>query len=93
MNEPGCARTLGKHLLFAICALRSFMTSVSQDLGITTPPKDGAFHSTVPPSLQWGIRIDIKARVPPIGHDQTTLNPLGIPGRSPIHVLTRPDHA
>ena len=28
-------------LLFAISALGSFMTSVSQDLGFTSPPKDG----------------------------------------------------
>ena len=58
MNEPGWARTTGKPLLFAISALGSFMTSVSQDLGFTSPPKDGTFHSTVSPSLHWGIGID-----------------------------------
>ena len=36
------ARTSGKPLLFATIALGSFMTSVSQDLGFTSPPKDGA---------------------------------------------------
>ena len=41
MNEPGWARTPGEPLLFAISALGSFMTSVSQDLGFTSPPKDG----------------------------------------------------
>ena len=41
LNEPGWARTPGKPLLFAISALGSFMTSVSQDLGFTSPPKDG----------------------------------------------------
>ena len=35
------ARTPGEPLLFAISALGSFMTSVSQDLGFTSPPKDG----------------------------------------------------
>ena len=34
------------------------MTSVSQDLGFTPPPKDGAFHSSVSPSLHWGIGMD-----------------------------------
>ena len=62
MNEPGWARTPGKPLLFAISALGSFMTSVSQDLGFTSPPKDGAFRSTVSPSLHWGIGSDVKAR-------------------------------
>ena len=58
MNEPGWARTPGKALLFALSALGSFMTSVSQELGFASPPKDGIFHSTVSPSLHWGIGID-----------------------------------
>ena len=33
--------------LFEISALGSLITSVSQDLSFTSPPKDGAFHSTV----------------------------------------------
>ena len=58
MNEPGWARTPRKPLLFAISALGSFMTSVSQDLGFTSTPKDSAFHSTASLSLHWGIGID-----------------------------------
>ncbi len=32
------------------------MTTESQDLGLTSHPKDGAFSSIVSPSLYWGIR-------------------------------------
>ena len=58
MNERGRARTTGKPLLFAISALGSFMTTVSQDLDFTSPPKEGTFHNTEAPSLYSGIGID-----------------------------------
>ncbi len=32
------------------------MTTESQDLGLTSHPKDGAFYSIVSPSLYWGVR-------------------------------------
>ena len=59
MNEPGWARTPGNPLLFAISALGSFMTTVSQDLGFMSHPKDGTSYSTVSPSLCWGVGIDV----------------------------------
>ena len=62
MDEPGwavLARTPGNPLLFAISALGSFMTSVSQDLRFSSPPKDGTFHSTVSPSPHSAIGIDV----------------------------------
>ncbi len=31
------------------------MTTESQDLGLTSHPKDGAFYSIVSPSLHWGV--------------------------------------
>ncbi len=32
------------------------MTTESQDLGLMSHPKDGAFYNIVSPSLHWGIR-------------------------------------
>ena len=51
------ARAPGNPLLFAISALGSLMTTVSQDLDLTSHPKDGSSYSTVSPSLHWGIGI------------------------------------
>ena len=79
MDEPGwavLARTPEIPSDFAISALGSFMTSASQDLGLTSPPKDSTFHTTVSPSLHLGIGIDIfgqRERVPPTGHHPTPL--------------------
>ncbi len=39
------------------------MTTESQDLGLTSHPKDGAFYSIVFPSLHWGVRIHTDCRV------------------------------
>ncbi len=35
----------------------------SQDLGLTSHPKDGAFYGIVSPSLYWGIRTHTDHRV------------------------------
>uniref|UniRef100_A0A0E9UIR0 Uncharacterized protein n=1 Tax=Anguilla anguilla TaxID=7936 RepID=A0A0E9UIR0_ANGAN len=35
----------------------SLMTTVSQDLGLTSHQKDGISYSTVSPSLHWGIGV------------------------------------
>ncbi len=32
------------------------MTTESQDLGLMSHPKNGAFYSIVSPSLHWGVR-------------------------------------
>ncbi|KAG5270682.1 hypothetical protein AALO_G00195350 [Alosa alosa] len=37
----------------------SLMTTVSQDLGLTSHPKDGISYSAVSPSRHWGIGIDL----------------------------------
>ncbi len=39
------------------------MTTESQDLGLTSHPKDGAFYSIVSPSLYWGVRTHTDHRV------------------------------
>ncbi len=39
------------------------MTTESQDLGLTSHPKDGSFDSIVSPSLYWGIRTHTDHRV------------------------------
>ncbi len=39
------------------------MTTESQDLGLTSHPKDGAFSSIVSPSLSWGVRTHTDHRV------------------------------
>ncbi len=39
------------------------MTTESQDLGLTSHPKDGAFYSIVSPSLYWGVRTHTDRRV------------------------------
>ncbi len=39
------------------------MTTESQDLGLTSHPKDGASYSIVSPSLHWGIRTHTDCRV------------------------------
>ena len=51
------ARTPGNPLLFEKGAMRSLMTTVSQDLGLTSHLKDDISYSTVSPSLHWGIGI------------------------------------
>ncbi len=39
------------------------MTTESQDLGLTSHQKDGAFYSKVSPSLYWGISTHTDNRV------------------------------
>ncbi len=50
-------------LLFKRSAMGFLMTTVSQDLGLTSHLKDGAFYSIVYPSLYWGIRTHTDHRV------------------------------
>ncbi len=39
------------------------MTTESQDLGLASHPKDGAFYSIVSLSLHWGVRTHTDHRV------------------------------
>ncbi len=51
------ARMTGLHpYSFSKDILGFLMTTESQDLSLTSHPKDGAFSSIVSPSLYWGIR-------------------------------------
>ncbi len=51
------ARMLGLHTnTFSKDILGFLMTTESEDLGLTSHPKDGAFYSIVSPSLYWGVR-------------------------------------
>ncbi len=45
-------------------------TTESQDLGLMSHPKDGAFYSTVSPSLHWSVRTQDEHPLP------NTLTPL-----------------
>ncbi len=50
-------------LLFTRSTIGFLMTTESQDLGLTSHPKDGAFYSIVSPSLYWGVRTHTDHRV------------------------------
>ncbi len=50
-------------LLFTRSAMGFLVTTESQDLGLTSHLKDGAFYSIVSPSLYWGIRTHTDHRV------------------------------
>ncbi len=50
-------------LLFSKDILGFLMTTESQDLGLTSHPKDGAFYSIVSPSLYWGTKTHTDHRV------------------------------
>ncbi len=50
-------------LLFTMSVMGFLMTTESQDLGLTSHPKDGAFYSIVSPSLYWGIGTHTDHRV------------------------------
>ncbi len=51
------ARTPGLHpYSFTMSVMGFLVTTESQDLGLTSHPKDSAFYSIVSPSLHWGIR-------------------------------------
>ncbi len=45
-------------------AMGFLMTTESQDLGLTSHPKDGAFYSIVSPSLHWGVRTHTASLTP-----------------------------
>ncbi len=82
------ARTPGvTPLLFTRSAMGFLMTTESQDLGLTSHPKDGAFYSIVSPSLYWGVRTHTDHRVStPAGLTNTSTNsnlvfPGGLPSR------------
>ncbi len=58
------ARMPGLHpYSFSKDILGFLMTTESQDLGLTSHPKDGAFSSIESPSLYWGIRTHTDHRV------------------------------
>ncbi len=58
------ARTPGLHpYSFTMSVMGFLMTTESQDLGLTSHPKDGAFYSIVSPSLYWGVRTHTDHRV------------------------------
>ncbi len=57
---PGCR---GYTPTFSKDILGFLMTTESQDLGLTSHPKDGAFYSIVSPSLHWGVRTHTDCRV------------------------------
>ncbi len=51
------ARMLGLHPYSLLKDILGFLIAKeSQDLGLTSHPKDGAFYGIVSPSLYWGIR-------------------------------------
>ncbi len=64
------------------------MTTESQDLSLTSHPKDGAFYSIVSPSLHWGVRTHTQTTgwAPPSGLTYTSSSsnlvfPGGLPSR------------
>ncbi len=58
------ARTPGLHpYSLTRSAMGFLMTTESQDLGLTSHPKDSAFYSIVSPSLYWGVRNHTDHRV------------------------------
>ncbi len=58
------ARMPGLHPYSFLKDIMGFLiTTESQDLSLTSHPKDGAFYSTVSPSQYWGIRTHIDHRV------------------------------
>ncbi len=58
------ARMPGLHLYsFSKDILGFLMTTESQDLGLTSHPKDGSFYNKVSPSLYWGFRTHTDCRV------------------------------
>ncbi len=58
---PGCRGYTPT--LFLKDILGFLMTTESQDLGLTSHLKDGAFYSIVSPSLYWGVRVHTDRRV------------------------------
>ncbi len=50
-------------LIFTRSALGFLITTESQDLGLTSHPKDGAIYSILSPLLYWGVRTHTEHRV------------------------------
>uniref|UniRef100_A0A0E9REA1 Uncharacterized protein n=2 Tax=Anguilla anguilla TaxID=7936 RepID=A0A0E9REA1_ANGAN len=65
----------------------SLMTTVSQDLGLTSHSKDCISYSTVFLSLHWGL-FDQREDCPLLAHQHQ--QQLSIPWWSPTEVLTKP---
>ncbi len=62
-------------LLFSKDILGFLMTTESQDLSLTSQPKDGALYSIVSPSLHWGVSTHTDCRVStPTGLTNTSSN-------------------
>uniref|UniRef100_A0A0E9V4M6 Uncharacterized protein n=1 Tax=Anguilla anguilla TaxID=7936 RepID=A0A0E9V4M6_ANGAN len=59
----------------------SLMTTESQDLGLTSHPKDSISCSTVSPSLHWGIGVYLYQRedCPLLAHQHHFQQQLSIP--------------
>ncbi len=54
-------------------SLRVLMTTESQDLGLTSHPKDGLIYTIVSRSLYWGVGpTQITGRAPPAGLTNTS---------------------
>ncbi len=60
-------------LLFTRSAIGFFMTTESQDLGLTSLPKDVLFDSIVSPSLHWGVRATDHRVSTPAGLTNTSV--------------------
>ncbi len=77
-------------LFFSKDILGFLMTTESQDLGLTSLPKDGAFYSIVSLSLHWGVRThtDHRMSTPCRSHLHLFQQQPSFPRRSPIQVLT-----
>ncbi len=58
-QSANLARMPGLHpCTFSKDILGFLMTTESQDLGLTSHPKDGDFYNIVSPSLHWGVRTN-----------------------------------
>ncbi len=63
-NGGNLARRPGLHPYSISKDILGFlMTTESQDLGLASHPKDGAFYIIVSPSLYWGFRTHTDHRV------------------------------
>ncbi len=83
------ARMLRSHL-YSFC--KTFlMTTESQDLSLTSHPKDGVSYSIVSPSLYWGVgtHTDHRVSTPCWPHKHLLQQQPSFPRRSPIQELTR----
>ncbi len=91
IRRPWLTRVSGRNLfriplLFTRIAMGFLMTTESQDLGLMSHPKDGAFYSKVSPSLHWPTQTTGWA--PPAGLTNTSSSSNPVFPESPIQVLT-----